>query len=105
MGTFAETAIVNHRSSFAKRTKVFRFCLQQTNGSLLFPFFCSKQTEVAVFRSFRFPFAEFRKHGNMETSIRKQKHRGFSLIHLPFVICPFVDKENELKLLVCEPTK
>jgi hypothetical protein len=71
MGILAETAIVNHRSSFANKGKkfsVFRFRVQQTNGSLLFPFFCSKQTEVAIFRSFRFPFAEFRKHGGKETS-------------------------------------
>jgi hypothetical protein len=33
MGTFAETAIVDYRLSFAdlgKQTFVFRFCLQQT---------------------------------------------------------------------------
>jgi hypothetical protein len=52
MNTFAETAIVDYRLPFAhqgKQTSVFRFC---------FPFsVCSKQTEVAVFRSFNFPFA------------------------------------------------
>jgi hypothetical protein len=52
MGTFATTAIVDYRLSFAnqqKRTSVFRVRLQQTNGSLPFPFsVCSKQTEVAV---------------------------------------------------------
>jgi hypothetical protein len=33
-----------------KQTLVFRFRLQQTNGTLLFPFsITSKQTEVAVF--------------------------------------------------------
>jgi hypothetical protein len=37
MGTFAETAYINYSLSFAyqrKQTSVFRFCLQQTNGSL-----------------------------------------------------------------------
>jgi hypothetical protein len=47
MGTFAETAIVDYRLSFAdqgKQTSVF--------FSILFPFFiCRKQMEVAVFRS------------------------------------------------------
>jgi hypothetical protein len=41
MGTFAETAIVDFRLSFAsqgKQTSVFRFHLQQTNRSLPFPF-------------------------------------------------------------------
>jgi hypothetical protein len=32
--------------------------LQQTNGSLSFPFsICSKQTKVAIFNKLRFPFA------------------------------------------------
>jgi hypothetical protein len=41
MGTFAETAILDNRLSFAdqgKQTPVFRFRLQQTKGSLTFPF-------------------------------------------------------------------
>jgi hypothetical protein len=58
MGTFAETAIVDYRLLFAdqgKQTFVFRFHLQQTKGSLPFPFsICSKQREVC---HFRFPFA------------------------------------------------
>jgi hypothetical protein len=52
MGTFAGTAIANYCLSFAdqgKQTFVFRFRLQQTNGSSPF-FVCSKQTEVAIFR-------------------------------------------------------
>jgi hypothetical protein len=53
MGTYAETAIVDYHLSFAaqgKQTSVFCFLLQQTSGSLPFPFsVCSKQTEVAVF--------------------------------------------------------
>jgi hypothetical protein len=39
MDTFAETAIVDYRLSFAdqgKQTSVFLFYLQQTNGSLPF---------------------------------------------------------------------
>jgi hypothetical protein len=42
MGTFAETAIVYYRLSFAnqeKQTSVFRFRLQQTNVRLPFLFF------------------------------------------------------------------
>ncbi len=66
----AETVIIDDRLSFADQGKqnfsVFRFRLQQTNGSLLFPFsVCSKQTEVAVF-----PLAQFtviRNSRNMET--------------------------------------
>jgi hypothetical protein len=48
MDTFAETAIVDHRLSFANQGKqIFLFRLQQTIGSLPFPFsVCSKQTEV-----------------------------------------------------------
>jgi hypothetical protein len=53
MGTFAETAIVNYRLSFAyqgKQTPVLLFRLQQTNKRFLVPFsICRKQTEVAVF--------------------------------------------------------
>jgi hypothetical protein len=48
VGTFAETAIVDYRLSFAdqgKQASVFRFLLQQTDGSLLF----------------RFPFAESKR--------------------------------------------
>jgi hypothetical protein len=59
MGAFAEIALVDYHLLFAvprKQPSVFYFCLQQTNGSLLFLFFvCDKQTEVAVFRYFRFP--------------------------------------------------
>ncbi len=65
---FAETVIVDFRLTFAeqgKQTSVFLFHLRQINGSLLFPFsICSKQTEVAVFRQFRF---HLRNSGNMET--------------------------------------
>jgi hypothetical protein len=68
MVTFAEKTIVDYRLSFAdkgKKTFVFRFHYQLTNASLQFQFFvCSKQTEVAVFHQFHFPFAEFRKHGH-----------------------------------------
>jgi hypothetical protein len=41
-----------------KQTSVFCFCLQQTNGSFLFPFsICRKQMKVAVFHG----------HGDIET--------------------------------------
>jgi hypothetical protein len=53
MGMFAETAIADYCLSFfeqAKKTSVFCFHLQQTNGSQLFPLsICSKQREVAIF--------------------------------------------------------
>jgi hypothetical protein len=48
MGTFAETAIVDYRLLFAnqvKQTSVFHFRLQQTNGSLLFPFSANKRKQ------------------------------------------------------------
>jgi hypothetical protein len=71
MGTFAETAIVDYRLSFAeqgKKTSVFRFYLQQTNGSLSFPFFvCRKQKEIAVIRLRNSGNMETWKHGGMET--------------------------------------
>jgi hypothetical protein len=54
MGMFAETAIVDNCLSFAvqgQQTSVFHFRLQQTKGSLPFPFsVCSKQMKIAVFR-------------------------------------------------------
>jgi hypothetical protein len=46
MSTFAETAIVNYRLSFAEQVKqmsIFCFRLLQTNGSLPFPFAENKQ--------------------------------------------------------------
>jgi hypothetical protein len=71
MGTFAETAIVDNRISFAdqgKQTFVFRFHLQQTNRSMSFSLcVCSKHTKISIFRLVRFPFAKFPKHGNMVT--------------------------------------
>jgi hypothetical protein len=66
MGTFAESAIVDYCLSFAEQgkvTSVFRFRLQDTNGSFPFPFsFCSKQTDVDVVR---FGIPETRRHGDM----------------------------------------
>jgi hypothetical protein len=44
VGTFAETVIIDYRLSFAneeKQTSIFRFHLQETNGSLPFSV-CSK---------------------------------------------------------------
>ncbi len=42
--------------------------MKQTSGSFPFPFFVwSKQTEVAIFSYFLFPFEEFPKHGDIET--------------------------------------
>jgi hypothetical protein len=51
---FTKTIIIDYRLSFVyqgKQNSVFHFRLQQTNGSLPFPFFvCSKQMDIAVFR-------------------------------------------------------
>jgi hypothetical protein len=46
MGTFAETAIVDYRLSFADRGKhlIFRFCLQLTNWKFAVSVFCLKKT-------------------------------------------------------------
>jgi hypothetical protein len=46
MGTFAESANVDYRLSFAeqgKQTFAYRFSLQQTNGSLPFSFAANKR--------------------------------------------------------------
>jgi hypothetical protein len=55
MVTSAKTSIVNYRLLFAnqgKQTSIFRFRLQQTNGSLQFPFcVCRKQTQVGCPRN------------------------------------------------------
>jgi hypothetical protein len=51
MGTFAGTAIVDYRLSFADQGKQTSVSELQTNGSLPFPFsVCCKQTEVTFFR-------------------------------------------------------
>jgi hypothetical protein len=58
MVTFAETAIVNYRLLFAdqgKQTSIFRFHVQQTNGSSLFLFSILNQTN----KNCRFPLASF----------------------------------------------
>jgi hypothetical protein len=63
---FAETAIVEYNSSFANQGNKLSFSvLQKIYGSLSFPFsVCRKETEVAIFRYFLFPFAKFQKHGD-----------------------------------------
>jgi hypothetical protein len=56
MGTFAETANVDYRSTFAdqgKQTSIFLF--HKNKGSLPFLFsVCSEQTKVSVLRQFQF---------------------------------------------------
>jgi hypothetical protein len=52
MGTFAETEIIDYRPSLAdqgKQTSVFRFRLQQTLGSLPFPFVNEETNESNFF--------------------------------------------------------
>jgi hypothetical protein len=70
MGTFAETALVDYRLSFADqgtKTFVFRFRLQETNESLPFQFSVyRKQMKVAVFR-LRNSVNRVHGHGDMDT--------------------------------------
>jgi hypothetical protein len=69
MGTFAGTASSEQLSFIVcqlrkKLKSVFCFRLQQTNGCRLrFPFTENKR-KFWVFRWFRSPFAEFRRHGD-----------------------------------------
>jgi hypothetical protein len=67
MGTFAETAVVDYRLSFAdqgKRTSVFRYCLQQTNGGCHFT--------IVQFSICRIP--ETLRHGDMELGYIDMRH-------------------------------
>ncbi len=64
MGTFAETAIVDYVLSFTNQEEqmsIFRFRLQQTNGSLPFPLCVCKKTNGRC----HFPLVPF--SGNVET--------------------------------------
>jgi hypothetical protein len=73
---FAETAIVDYRLSFAgqgKQTSVFRF--PQTEKFAISIFHLRKQTGVAVFRQFRFPFAEFWKPGVIDLETKPSKNK------------------------------
>ncbi len=116
MGMFADLAIVDYHLSFydqGKQTSVFCFCLQQTNGSLLFPFsICRKQTKVAVFHghgdkeTLRWIHGNMEtwRHRDMETSNGKWKMGAqpiflnpftlWSLCKGKFVFCLFVDEEK-----------
>jgi hypothetical protein len=75
MDMFAETAIFDYCQSFADQGKqmsfsLFRFKLCRFRFKL-----CSKQTEVAVFRYFHFPFSEFRKHGDETWIMETWRHQ------------------------------
>jgi hypothetical protein len=71
MGTFAETEIVNYHffADQGKQTSVFRFRLQLTNLSCLFPFSVSRKQMEVVLSQYVVPFAETLQHGHedMET--------------------------------------
>jgi hypothetical protein len=55
MGTFAETAIVDHHVSFADQRK--QSCVSANKQKFVVSVYCcSKQTEAAIFRKFRFLF-------------------------------------------------
>jgi hypothetical protein len=79
MGRFAVSAIVEYRLSFTdqgKQTFVYRFRLQQADGSWPILFYvCSKQKEVAIFRLFRLPFAE-QEDGDKELGDIDMRHRN-----------------------------
>jgi hypothetical protein len=112
MGRYAETATVDHLLSFAdlwKQSSVFRFPLQQTNGSLPFPFsVCSKQTEVVIFLVSVFCIYIYGKQNYIYISCcfkQKTKKRPPQAIFLnpfticssckcKFVVCLFVDEET-----------
>ncbi len=112
---FAETATVNYRLSFAdkgQQTSVFLFHLQQSIGSLPFPFsFTANKQKLpfSISSIFRLRYSgnmETWKHGDIDmrhgnmkkwrhvhnnidlkNSIFKGKPRQFSLICLPFAHC------------------
>jgi hypothetical protein len=77
MGTFSKTAIIVLFITYRLRKTKVHYCfrLQQTNGSLPFLFSVfRKQTKVAVLCKFRFPFAEFRKCGDMDMETWTWRH-------------------------------
>ncbi len=80
---FAERAIFEYRLSLAdqiKQTSFFCFCLQQTNGSLLFPFsvYSIEQKPFYVSSIFQVYIYIYKF-----IYIRKQKPRWFPWIRLP----------------------
>jgi hypothetical protein len=103
MGTSAETAIVDYHLLIAnqgKQTSVFRFHLQQTNGSLPFPF------SVCHFHLVSFLCVCGGVGACVSVSIyiyiylylyENWKPKRFSLIRLPFA--------HQRKLSVCKQTK
>jgi hypothetical protein len=65
MGMFAETAIVDHHVSFADQRK--QSCVSANKQKFVVSVYCcSKQTEAAIFRKFRFLF-----EGALLTSTRR----------------------------------
>jgi hypothetical protein len=95
MGSFAETSIVDYHFLYAdqgKQTLVFHFHFQQTNRSLPFTLFSidRKQTEVAIFCQFRFLFAKFQKHGDMDRG-RQHYFKMERRYTLPLMPCPQSD--------------
>jgi hypothetical protein len=104
MGTFAETVIVDYHLSCAdqgKQTTIYRFHLQQTNGSLPFHFrFEAKKCKWLFSVSSIFCFWD---SSNMATNSNgKWGPRLYSLICLlfahrakrSFVVFTFVEKET-----------
>jgi hypothetical protein len=72
MGTFAETAIIDYRLSFADQGKqTSAFHLQQTSGILPFPFSENKK-KLPLSISSIFPLQNF---GNVETWTWKWRHQ------------------------------
>jgi hypothetical protein len=84
IGTLAEIAIINYLLSFAnqgKQTFVFRFHLQQTNGSLLFHFTLQKTN-----RSYQFlldPFMYLCRFGDIDIETWKHQTKNGSPGNFP----------------------
>jgi hypothetical protein len=84
-GTFAEKEIVDDQGN---QTSIFRFCMQQTNGSLPFPFsVCSNQTDFPLFPFSRIPETWRQEDRDMEiwrhrdTEIETYKYGDIDMRH------------------------
>ncbi len=130
----AETAIVYYRLSFADQGKpTSGVCLQQTYGSLPFPFsVCRKNKPKLPFsissvsicvipeawrhgdgdgdrETWRHRDTETQRHGDIKRKIEAQaiflnSFTVCSSCKRKFVVCPFVDGRNKRKMSVCKRT-
>jgi hypothetical protein len=115
MGTFAETAIVDYRSSFAnegKQTSVFYFRLQQQTevcqcclplgaNKWKLPFsvssvFCIHMLRICcLFNMYIYATVSNRKRITKAQAIFLNPFTVNSLCKCKFVVCPFVDEETK----------